>query len=170
MNKNIRINRAITAKEVRVIDETGENIGIISTDKALALAEDKELDLIEISPTANPPVAKLMDFGKYQYLEKRKVKLAKAGNQVTETKSIQIKIGTGEHDLELKAKKIGQFIKNGHRVKIELFLPGRAKYLEKEFLAERLERVLRLIPEEYKVAEEIKKGPKGMFLIVEKNK
>jgi translation initiation factor IF-3 len=168
LNKYIRINKAITAKEVRVIDEAGENIGVISTEKALALAEDKELDLIEISSTAKPPVAKLMDFGKYQYLEKRKAKQAKANSQITETKSIQIKIGTGEHDLEMKAKKIGQFIKDGHRVKVELFLPGRAKYLEKQFLTERLERVLKLIPEEYKVAEEVKKGPKGMFMIVEK--
>ncbi len=170
MNKNIRINKAITAKEVRVIDEAGENIGVMPTEKALILAEDRELDLIEISPTANPPVTKLMDFGKYQYLEKHKAKEARAGSQTTETKSIQIKIGTGEHDLELKAKKIGQFIKDGHRVKVELFLPGRTKYLGKEFLAERLERVLKLIPEEYKIAEEIKKGPKGMYMIVEKNK
>ncbi len=135
----------------------------------MKLAEERAVDLIEISPAATPPVAKIMDFGKWQYLENRKDKLAKAKSHIVETKALQIKIGTGEHDLTLKAKKAGEFLSEGHRVKIELFLPGRSKYLEKNFLDERLERILRLIPVDYKVAEEPKKGPKGLYLVIEKS-
>jgi len=168
LNKYIRINNQITAKELRVIDDEGGNLGVISKEEALKVAQEREVDLIEISPAANPPVAKLMDFGKWQYLENRKDKLAKAKSHIIETKSLQIKIGTGEHDLGLKAKKTGEFLAEGHRVKIELFLPGRSKFLEKTFLGDRLERILRLIPIDYKVAEGPKQGPKGIYVIVEK--
>lgn len=170
MSKFTRINNQIRAKELRVIDDDQGNLGVISLAEALKMAEDAELDLIEISPNAKPPIAKIMDYGKWQYDEKRKAKAAKANSKATETKSIQVKIGTGEHDLELKAKKAGKWLKEGHRVKAELFLPGRTKYLDKNFLRERLERFLALIPEDYKVAEEPRKGPKGLYLIVEKDK
>ena len=134
------------------------------------MAQNKGLDLIEISPNANPPVAKIMDFGKYQYEASKKLKKAKAGAKPSETKSIQIKIGTGDHDLELKAKNASNWLKEGHRIKIELFLAGRAKYMDEKFLKERLDRVLHLITEDYKVSDTYKKGPKGLFLTIEKAK
>lgn len=115
-----------------------------------------------------PPVAKVMDFGKYQYLEAKKVKKAKATAHTSELKTLQVKIATGPHDLELKAKQASKFLKEGHRVKIDLFLSGRAKYLNKDFLKERLERVLHLITEEYKVVNDIKQGPKGLTIIIER--
>jgi translation initiation factor IF-3 len=142
----------------------------LSIKEALELAQNRGLDLIEISPNANPPVAKIMDFGKYQYEASKKLKKAKAGAKPTETKSIQIKIGTGEHDLELKAKNASNWLKEGHRIKIELFLSGRAKYMDEKFLKERLDRVLHLITEDYKVSDSYKKGPKGLFLTIEKAK
>ena len=170
MSKFTRINHQIIAKELRVIDDEGNNLGTLTKEEALKEAETRELDLIEISPMAKPPVAKLMDYGKWQYEEKRKAKVAKAGSKTTETKSLQVKIGTGEHDLELKANKASIWLKEGHRVKIELFLPGRSKYLEKNFLEDRLKRLLRLISEDYKIAEPAKKGPKGLYLVVERGK
>ncbi len=168
MSDQVRINEQITSKELRVIDHEGNNLGVINSDKARSLAEDAGLDLIEISPTATPPVAKIMDYGKYQYLEQQKKKKAKLGSTATETKSIQVKIGTGDHDLAMKAGRAGKFLKEGHRVKIELFLPGRSKYFDKNFLQDRLERLLNLIPEEYRIAEEPKKNPKGLYVIIEK--
>lgn len=167
-NKYVRTNNQILAKELRLIDEAEGNLGVMSKDEALKLADERGVDLIEISPNAMPPVAKLMDFGKWQYQENRKLKAAKANAHTTETKSIQIKIGTGDHDLGLKANKIGEFLSEGHRVKIELFLPGRSKYFDKKFLEERLDRVLRLIPVDYKLAEEAKRGPKGLGVVVER--
>ncbi len=127
-----RINNQIRAQELRVIDSENQNLGVLSIKEALELAQSKGLDLIEVNPNSNPPIAKIMDFGKYQYELSKKLKKAKAGAKMTETKSIQIKIGTGDHDLELKAKTASKWLKEGHRIKIELFLAGRAKYMDEK--------------------------------------
>lgn len=155
---------------MRVILADGENIGVLSLKDALAKADEAGLDLIEISPNANPPIVKIMDFGKYQYEQNKKQKKTKAGAKMTETKSIQIKIGTGDNDLSMKAKKASEWLKEGHRIKVELFLSGRSKFMDDKFLRTRLERVLHLITEPYKVAEDYKKGPKGPTVTIERDK
>lgn len=165
-----RINNQIRASELRVIGNENENLGILSIKDALELAQSRNLDLIEISPNSNPPVAKIMNFGKYQYDISKKMKKAKANTSLTETKSVQIKIGTGDHDLELKAKKASNWLKEGHRIKVELFLAGRTKYMDQKFLKERLDRILHLITEDYKISEPYKKGPKGLMVTIEKSK
>lgn len=165
-----RINNQIRAHELRVIDSENQNLGVLSVKDALELAQGKGLDLIEISPNANPPIAKIMDFGKYQYEANKKLKKAKAGAKPTETKSVQVKIGTGDHDLELKAKTASKWLKEGHRIKIELFLSGRTKYMDEKFLKERLDRILHLITENYKISDSYKRGPKGLFITIEKAK
>lgn len=163
-----RINQAIRAKELRVIGAEGENLGVLTRDEALQAAEDAKFDLIEISPNAKPPVAKIMDFGQYRYETKRKASEVKAKSHVTETKSVQVKIGTGEHDQQLKAKRAAEWLQEGHRVKVDLFLWGRYKYMEEAFLKERLERFLKIIPAEYKIADPMKKSPKGWTTIIER--
>ncbi len=165
-----RINNQIRAKELRVLDNENKNLGILTFKEALELATQKGLDLIEISPNGNPPIAKIADFGKYQYEQSKKLKKAKAGAKSTETKSIQVKIGTGDHDLELKAKTASKWLKEGHRIKVELFLSGRAKYMDEKFLKERLDRVLHLITENYKISDSYKRGPKGLIVTIEKDK
>jgi len=145
-------------------------LGVISLEEALQKAKEAELDLIEVSPRAVPPVARITDYGKFQYELKKKQKEIKSKSHVTETKEVQIKIGTGEHDLNLKAKRVIEWLKEGHRVKIDLFLWGRYKYMEFNFLKERLLRFLALITEEYKVADEIKRGPKGLTLTIERGR
>jgi translation initiation factor IF-3 len=171
-NNNLkeRINNQIRAKELRVIDVDGGNLGVLPTEEALRLAQEKGVDLIEIAPQVAPPIAKLMDFGKYQYEKNKKQKKAKAGAKASETKSIQIKIGTGEHDLELKAKNASKWLEEGHRIKVELYLSGRSKYMEEKFLKERLERILKLITIHYKVADPFKKSPKGYMITLERDK
>ncbi len=155
--------------EVRLIDgETGDNLGVVKTREALQMAFDRELDLIEISDKSNPPIAKIMDYGKFQYEQNKKDKANKVGSRKTETKSIQIKIGTGENDLDMKAKKASEWLHEGHRVKVELYLVGRAKYSEMNFKKERLDRVLNLISENYKIAEEVKPSPRGVSVTLEK--
>ncbi len=166
--ERVRINQSIKAKELRVIGALGENLGVIPTRDAQKLADDANLDLIEISPTAVPPVAKIMDYGKYQYELKKKAKEVKAKSHVTETKGVQVKIGTGDHDLSLKAKRVAEWLTEGHRVKIDLFLWGRYKYMEESFLKERLERFLKIVPAEYKIADEIKRSPKGFSTTLER--
>lgn len=146
----------------------GENLGALTREEALAAAEAANLDLIEISPNAKPPVAKIMDFGQFRYETKRKASQMKAKSKVTETKSVQVKIGTGEHDQILKAKRAAEWLSEGHRVKVDLFLWGRYKYMEPDFLKERLQRFLKIIPIEYKVADDIKKSPKGFTVTLER--
>ncbi|MBI2618133.1 translation initiation factor IF-3 [Candidatus Kaiserbacteria bacterium] len=170
MKDTTRINQNIRAQELRVIGADGANLGVISREEALAHAEKAELDLIEISPDARPPVAKIMDYGKFQYELKKKQREIKAKSHTTETKTVQIKIGTGEHDLNLKAKRASGWLGEGHRVKIDLFLWGRYKYMQFDFLKERLERFLYRITEEYKVADPIKKSPKGLTVVVERGR
>jgi len=165
-----RINNQIRAKELRVIDAQNENLGVLSIKDALELAQSLNLDLIEISPNANPPIGKIMNFGKYQYEVSKKAKKTKSGAKQTETKSIQIKIGTGDHDLEIKAQTASKWLKEGHRIKVELFLAGRAKYMDEKFLKGRLDRVLHLITEDYKISDAYKKGPKGLITTIEKVK
>jgi len=168
LQQKVRINHNIRAAELRVIGEDGGNLGLLSLSEALKKAEEAGLDLIEISPNAVPPVAKIMDYGRYQYTENKKQREVKAKVHVTETKSVQVKIGTGEHDMELKAKKAAAWLTEGHRVKVDLFLWGRYKYMEFNFLKERLERFLKMIPAEYKIAEAIQKGPKGLTTTLER--
>lgn len=170
MSTNIRINNQIQAPELRVLREDGENLGVLSFSEALDKAREAGLDLIEISPKANPPVAKIMDYGKFQYDENKKQKIAKSKAHTVEVKIIQVKVGTGEHDLNLKAKKASEWLREGHRIKIDLFLPGRTKYMDINFLKERMDRVLKLISEKYKIEDEAKKSPKGLSIIIEKSK
>lgn len=153
---------------MRVITAEGENLGVITLTVALAEAQKRALDLIEISPTATPPVAKIMDYGKYLYDEKKKEKAAKSKVQTSELKIVQVKIGTGEHDLELKAKRVSEWLGEGNRVKIDLFLIGRSKYMDLNFLKERLDRILKLVTVEYKIAQDVTKGPKGLSIVIEK--
>lgn len=153
-----------------MIDEDGKNLGVIEIAKALEMAKDKGLDLIEISPTAQPPIAKIMDYGKYQYQQKKKAQESSKKVHEAETKSIRLKLGTSQHDLETKAKQASEFLKEGDRVKIELILRGQAKFLDKNFLKDRIERILPLITENCKIVEGPKSGPTGIHIIIEKTK
>jgi len=163
-----RVNNGIKARSLRVVGPAGENYGELSLAEARKKADALELDLIEISPNANPPVAKIMDYGQFQYEKKRKASEVKARSHVTETKSVQVKIGTSENDQTIKARRAAEWLNEGHRVKVDLFLWGRYKYMEAEFLKERLDRFVKTIPSEYKVADEMKKSPKGWTITLER--
>ncbi|HEY4503821.1 MAG TPA: translation initiation factor IF-3 [Candidatus Paceibacterota bacterium] len=164
----VRVNHFIKALELRVITVLGENLGVISLSQAMREAQERGLDLIEISPNAVPPVAKIMDYGKFQYDEKKKQKVAKSHTHTSSVKNIQVKIGTGEHDLGLKAKKASEWLKEGHRVKIDLFLIGRSKYMDINFLRERMDRIFKLITVDYNIASAPQKSLKGLTAIIEK--
>ena len=167
--ERLLINNEIRARELRVIGAQGENLGVISLSDALAAAKAAGQDLIEISPSALPPVAKIMDYGKFEYERSKKEKLAKAKVKISETKEVQIKVGTGDNDMMLKAKKAAEWLAEGHRVRAELFLKGRYKGMDEKFLKERLEKFLVRIPYAYKVAEPIAKSPKGFAGVIERD-
>lgn len=164
-----RINREITARELRVIGSKGENLGVLPLADALEAAASAGMDLIEISPNAVPPVAKVMDYGKFQYELKKRESAARAKAKVSETKEVQIKVGTGENDMRLKAKKAAEWLEEGHRVRAELFLKGRYKGMDENFLKTRLEKFLLLVPYAYRIAEPITRSPKGFAGIIERD-
>jgi translation initiation factor IF-3 len=168
LKEKLRINFQIQAKELRVITEDGQNLGILSKEDALDKAKELGLDLIEISPNAVPPIAKIIDYGKFEYDENKKLKQSKAKSKSVEVKSLQVKVGTGDHDLELKAKKTSEWLKEGNQVRINLFLQGRSKFLDEKFLKDRMERLIKLVSIEHKIADPIKKGPKGLTVLLEK--
>ena len=169
-SNRININYYIKAPQLRVIDQDGNNIGVISNEEAQKMARDAELDLIEISASAVPPIAKIMDYGKFQYDENKKQKASKATVKSVEIKSIQVKIGTGDNDLSMKAKRASEWLDEGHQVKAELFVSGRSKFLPEEFLNTRLQKFLNLISIDYKVEVAMKRGPKGPVIVIEKKK
>jgi translation initiation factor IF-3 len=168
-DNRLKINEGIRASELRVLIDGSES-QIMKKEDALNLAMEMGLDLIEISANAKPPVAKITDYGKFVYDQKKKQKEIKAKQHQVEVKSIQIRVGTGEADLLMKAKRASEWLKEGHRVKAELYLRGRTKYMDKKFLHDRLGKVLSLITESYKVVEDYKKNPKGIVNLIEPDK
>jgi translation initiation factor IF-3 len=121
----VRINERIRVREIRVIDETGQQLGIMAPPQALAIAKQKGLDLVEISPTAVPPVCRIMDFGQYQYQEQKRAREAKKHQRVIEVKEIKFRPKVDVHDYEFKKKHIERFLAEGDKVKATIFFRGR---------------------------------------------
>lgn len=138
--REARINGEITAKEVRLISGTGEQLGVVSIKEALVLAEEQDVDLVEISPTAKPPVCKLMDFGKYKYEQAKKRDEAKKKQKQVQIKEIKFRPGTDEGDYQIKMRSINRFLADGDKVKVTLRFRGR-EMAHQQLGAQLLERV-----------------------------
>lgn len=123
MAKKFWINRQIRVPEVVVIDEQEQNLGVMPTAQAIELAESRDLDLIEVAPLAQPPVCKIMHYGKFQYQQSRNQPKPKK----VETKGLRLSFKIGQHDLEVRQKQTEKFFSQGHKVKIDLRLKGREK-------------------------------------------
>ena len=120
-----RTNEQIIASEVRVISSTGKQLGIISIREALNHAEDEGFDLVEVSPDANPPVCKIIDYGKLKYKEQKSKKEAKKKQKTIEVKEIKLRPGINKHDYEVKIKALSKFIGGGNKVKVSMRFRGR---------------------------------------------
>lgn len=125
INQKIRINEQIRANELRVIGESGEQLGIMSRSDALKAAEEAGLDLVEISPNANPAVAKIVDWGKYQYQKMKEAQKSRRNNKQSELKQMRFGLKIGQGDLEIKLRKVREFLADGHKVRIQIFYRGR---------------------------------------------
>ena len=121
----MRANERILFSPLVIIDENGENIGQMSKFDALTLARSKDLDLVEINPTARPPICKIMDFGKFKYDNSKKAKETKAKQKIVELKEIRLTAKIGDHDLSYKAKNAKEFFDRGDQVKVSMRLRGR---------------------------------------------
>jgi translation initiation factor IF-3 len=121
----LRINREIRAVSVRVIDMEGQQLGVISLTEALAEAAKAGLDLVEVSPTAVPPVCRIMDYGKFRYQQSKKIQVSKKSQTVIQVKEIRLRPKTEEHDLEVKVKHVRKFLEQHNKVKISMMFRGR---------------------------------------------
>lgn len=131
----IHVNQSIRAAEVRVIDPEGNQIGIVPISKALSAAADFGLDLVEVSPNANPPVCKIMDYGRYKYEQTKKKQVAKKKQSTFQVKEIKVRPKTGEHDLQVKIGHIRKFIEKKDKVKVSVLFRGREITLAEKGMA-----------------------------------
>ncbi len=168
MQKKTLVNNFIRSKEVRVVSETGEQLGIMNIFEAIDLAKSKGLDLVQVTEKVDPPVCKITDYGKYLYnLQKkeRKQRKPKGG----ELKEIRLTFGISPHDMETRAKQAEKFLKEGDKVKINMALRGREKAMgnfAKEKLRKFLENLNSVVP--IKTEKEIKREPRGFTTIISK--
>ncbi len=125
ISKHVRLNEQIRASELRVIGENGQQLGVVSRAEALRLASEAELDLVEISPNAKPPVAKIVDWGKFNYQRTKQQQKNKKAAKAQDIKQMRMGLKIGEHDLEVKLRKVSGFLEDGHKVKMTLFFRGR---------------------------------------------
>lgn len=155
---------------MRVADENGEQIGIVSREEALKLAQERGLDLIEVAPLAKPPVARIMDYGKYLYREEKEWRKQKAKQKKDLLKVIRLNLNTGLNDLKIKAKKTDEFLNEGLRVQIDLVLKGRAKYQKtfSDLAKKKMEDFLKIIAVPVKIISELKKQPRGWNVTIVK--
>ena len=165
--QQLRLNEQIRSPELVVIDETGANLGVLSREKALELAAERGLDLVELNTAAKPPVARLLDYGKFLYEQQKKEKKKRLGQKGQELKTVRIKIKTSEHDLGTKARQIEKFLEKGHKVRVEIFLRGRERAF-KNLARERLTLFVERLGKDHRVLEPIKDSPRGLATTIAK--
>ncbi|WP_092349767.1 translation initiation factor IF-3 [Candidatus Chrysopegis kryptomonas] len=164
MEKELRINEQIKVPRVRVIDENGQQIGIMNTRDALKLAEERGYDLVEIAPFANPPVCKLMDYGKYKYEKQKEEKQRKKQQASTTLKELRFHPNMGEQDFQCKARHAREFILEGHKVKAQVIFKGR-EILHTEFGEKLLKKLIEFLSDVARVEQDIRLEGNAMSVL-----
>jgi translation initiation factor IF-3 len=168
--KRLRINHQIREPQIQVIDSDGKPLGAMPTYEALRLAGEQNLDLVEVGPTAKPPLAKIMDYGKYMYQKERKDRGQKANKSTSqEVKTVKIGYRTEGHDMAISAGKADKFLAKGYRVRLELTLRGREKEMA-ELGKKKLGDLSRLLSVPYIIDDPIKRFPGGVGMLVRPDK
>lgn len=160
-----RSNEQIKIPRIFLIDENNNQVGEVETAQALQQAKDLELDLVEVAPKAQPPVCRILDFGKFQYQQAKKEQQQKAGQKKTGTKGVRIGFRTDTHDLNFKKKQAEKFLNKGYKVKVEIRLRGREK-AHQDMARDNLRTFLSSLDIPHKIEEDIKKFPGGYHVIV----
>ncbi len=167
--KRVNINDEIRANEVRVVDEDGKMLGVMKINKALFMAQERKLDLIEIAPAAKPPVCKIMDYGKYQYEMQKKEKHQRKKQQQQQMKEIRFKWRTATHDFNFKVKHARNFIEEGNKVKATVMFRGR-EITHQEIGRELLDRFIEALEDIAKVDQKITSEGRFMSVIMAPDK
>lgn len=161
----LRINNNIKAESIRLIDVDGKQVGIVSKKEGLELAEKNNLDLVEVAPDANPPVCRIIDYGKFKYLLDKKAKSGKKKQKSSGLKEIKMRPNIGEHDYNFKFKNLYKFLQEGNQVKITIMFRGREmRYLD--LGRELLDRIIKNTEEIAKVIKEPKLEGRNMILVL----
>lgn len=167
MQQRLRLNNQIRASQVQVIGPEGEKLGVLPLHEALKIAQERNLDVVEIGPTSTPPLVKILDYGKYQYQKERSQKGGKAPGQ--EVKTVQIGFRTEAHDLGVRAMQINKFLEKGHRVKVEMKLRGREKGMV-PLGRTKLEQFMQIITEPFTMEGPLKGFPGGIGTLIKPEK
>ncbi len=150
-----------------MIGPDGQNLGVLELAEAGRMAQEQGLDLIEISPTANPPVCRIMDFGKFKYEREKSEREHGKKQKESELKGIRIGFTTGTHDLALRAKQIAKFLEDGDKVRVDMRLRGREK-AHGQFALDRFKKFLEMIPVAFNLESQPKRFPQGFIAILTK--
>ncbi|MEX2523460.1 MAG: translation initiation factor IF-3 [Gammaproteobacteria bacterium] len=164
-DKSNRLNEEITSPEIRLIGKDGEQIGVMPVAKALEIAEEAELDLVEIVPNAEPPVCRVMDFGKFQFDQSKKKQAAKKKQKQIQIKEVKFRPGTDEGDYQIKMRNIFRFLEHGDKVKVTLRFRGR-EMAHQELGAQMLARVEEDVTEIAQVEQQPKMEGRQMVMVI----
>jgi len=167
VKKGLRVNGGVKAESVRLIDEANNQVGIVRTADALSRAREAGLDLVEVAPTSEPPVCRIMDYGKWQYQQKRRLREShkKSQHHVATLKEIRLRPETDKHDLEIKVKHAREFLEKGHKVQFTVFFRGR-QMLHKDHGYNLLRRIAEDLDELAKVERPAMMSGRRMTLLV----
>ena len=163
--ERVRMNEGIRAREVRVIGPEGQNFGVLPTAEAILKAREAGLDLIEISPNAKPPVARLMNFDKFRYMQGKADKKARLAQKTAGVKQVQISVRAAKNDFLIKAKQMDKFLQEGHNIDVMMRLRGAEKY-NKQRALQKMEEFIKMTTVEHKRLGEPKFGGRGMMMPV----
>lgn len=168
MNKYTLSNNRIRAKEIRLVDADGTQLGVFKTSEGIKMAQEKGLDLVQVTEKVDPPVCKITDLGKYLYSQKKKDKKIKT--KVTELKNVKLSFNISDNDLKTRIRTSEKFLNNKDKVRLELRLKGRERGLE-QVGKDKMKKFLEILKEdglEIKIEKELKKEPKGLTMIISK--
>ena len=159
------MNRMIRAREVRTIGAEGDQLGILPLEKALSLAEEMDLDLVEVAPLARPPVCKIVDYGRFKYQQAKKAQEAKKRQTVIQVKEVKIRPKTETHDFQVKLKKVREFLAEGNKVKVTVMFRGREVTIPQKGL-DQLQKMVEQLGEDARVESQPKREGRTMFMML----
>ncbi len=165
----INVNNGIRAKEIRLIDQDGEQQGVVSRSQALEAAESAGLDLVEVAPKANPPVCRIMDYGRYKYQQSKKLQETKKRSTSYQVKEVKVRPQTGEHDLDVKIRNIRRFLDNGDKVKVSIMFRGR-EMVYTEQGADLLLRIAEKMSDVAIIEQQARREGRQMFMVLAQHK
>ena len=163
--RRVRVNRMIRISPVRVITNTGEQLGVLSIEEALAAAAERGLDLVEVAPTARPPVVKIMDYGKFKFEEAKAARAAKKKQHIIQIKEVKYRPGIDDHDFDFKTRHAREFLTEGNKVKVTMMFRGR-QIAHLEFGKAVLDRVAQQVADLGKIEQEAKLEGRNMVMVI----